>query len=283
MTDWALMTDPATGRVALFNQNGAVGDQGDPNSTRNLPLNNPGTYLDKIKFHSDLDFLEVAFAGSGPLTHTSIAGIAAAPGLAAAYGTNAGSDDQLLLTHSLGYVPFALVAVGSNILWPGMPVQNVSDGGARYASANVDTMTLNIHTQATIGATTLPSATLTYSWLVFKDPPAAAGHILIDFDPTTGITTLGLGKISTDKPYLQVVAGGSPLGFSLGRTIDLNNGAPQAWRPDGTTFAPVPSGLKAYYPSVTYDGVDLGGETLGGSMAYAGSYTGPSSVQVQAP
>jgi hypothetical protein len=275
------MIDRSTGRACLFTENGTSGDPADPNSTRNLPLNNPVTYLDKVKFHSDLDHFEVAFAGSIGVTHASIAGIGAASRFSNAYGTAAGSDDNLLLTHSLGYVPLFLVANGSNILWPGMPVQNNSDGGARYASAYADTSVLRLFTQATIGATTLASVTNTYSYLVFKNPPAGSGSILMDFDPATGITTMGLGKFHSDAPYLQIVPGGSPLGLSNGRTIDLNNGAPKAWRPDGTTLAPVPSGLSAYLQHISY--TTDSGSTYGSSMVYGGSYGGPTSIQVQAP
>jgi hypothetical protein len=276
---YVMMTDPATGRVALYSENGTSGSAEDPNSTRNLPLNNPASYLNNIKFSTELDFLEVAFAGSGTITHASIAGIAAAAGQAAPFAYDAGSDDNLLLTHSLGYSPFALVALGSNILWPGMPVQVLGDasGGARYATAYVNSTQLRIATTATIGGTTLPSFAATYSYLVFKKPPAASGNILIDFDPATGIVSMGLGKFSSDKPYLQIVSGGSPLGLSMGRTIDLDNGAPKAWRPDGTTFAPVPAGLATYLDHASY------GSVSGSSMAYGGSYAGPSSIQVQAP
>ena len=282
---YKLMTNPATGQVGLFVENGTTGTWDDPNASRNAPLITPASFLDKIKFHSDLDFLEVAFAGSGNITHASIAGTGIPAKFSTAYGTNAGSDDNIVLTHSLGYEPFALVAVGSNILWPGMPVQiaGAADGGARYAVAYVNTTQLGIYTQATIGGTSLASATLTYSWLVFKNPPAAAGNVMFDFDPATGIVKMGFGKFHSDAPYLQVVSGGSPFNFSQGRTIDLNNGAPKAWLPDGTTKTFVPSALSGSLPHLTYAGVDLGGSSFGSSMGYGGSYTGPSSVLVQAP
>jgi hypothetical protein len=85
-------------------------------------------------------------------------------------------------------------------------------------------------------------------------------------------------RFDSSRRYLQVVPGGSPLGLSLGRTIDLNNGAPRAVRPDGTTFDPVPATLTTriqgnYQPAPAY----------GASLAYGGSYAGPETVQVQAP
>lgn len=279
--NWALMTDPATGRVALFDENGTTGSREDPNSAINAPLNSPASFLDKIRFHSDLDHFEVAFAGSTNVSYSGIAGLAVPSGLSSAFGYDAAAPtDDLLVTHGLGYEPFALVAQGSNIIWPGMPVQNTSDGGARYATAKVNTTELRVKTIASIGATALSATTLTYSYLVFKNPPAASGLILIDFDPLTGIVSMGLGKFSSDRPYLQVKPGGSPLGLSNGRTIDLNNGAFKAWRPDGTTYAPVPS-MQSYLIWVAYGTPYT--SILGNPMNYAGSYAGPASIQVQAP
>ena len=279
---YKLMTNPATGQVGLFVENGTTGTWDDPNASRNAPLITPISFLDKIKFHSDLDHFEVAFAGSIAVTHSAVTGVGAAGRSSSGYATGAGTDDNLLVTHSLGYVPFALVAAGSNILWPGMPVLNTSDGTARYASAYADTTALRVFTSSTAGVTSLSATAVTYSYLVFKNPPAAAGNVMFDFDPATGIVRMGFGKFHSDAPYLQVVSGGSPLGMSNGRTIDLYNGAPKAWRPDGTTYAPVPTGLSEAMPHVSFTGGYS--STFGNTMEYTGSYGGPpTSIQVQAP
>ena len=278
------MADLTTGKVGFFVENGTSGDPLDPAAPRNKPLVDPFNWLPSLLFHVDCDHLEVALAGTTTITHSAVTGIAADPKLASAYGTNAGGDDNLIVNHGLPYVPICIVAAGSNILWPGMPVQTGVNGAGRYATPYVDSTSLRIATKATIGDTTLASASITYSYLIFKAPPAASGNIAFERDPVTGIVQMGFGKFSSDRRYLQVVAGGSPLGLSVGRTIDLNNGAPKGWNPDGTTFAPVPAALKTYLPYLTYGGADLGGETSGASMAWAGSYAGPaSSLQVQAP
>lgn len=276
------MTDPVTGRVALFDETGSIGDRADPNSAINGPLNNPLSFLDHIRFHSDLDHFEVDVVGTASLTHASITGIGAGSGLSSAFSYDAGvPDDQTLVTHGLGYPPLALVAVGNNIIWPGMPIQTNGDGGGRYATAYVDNSNLGIFITATIGASNLVSFTPTYSYLIFKEPPADAGNILIDFDPVTGIVSMGLGKFSSDRPYLQVVPGGSPLGLSAGRTIDLNNGAFKSWNPDGTTYVPQPPGLATYLIRQAY-GTGYAA-VIGSVMDYAGTYAGPTSIQVQAP
>lgn len=276
------MADPVTGQCALFTEIGTTGAFDDPTAARNAPLLSPASHLGNLKFHSDLDHFEVAFSGSASIVHAAISAISVPAGQNLAFEWNAASDDQLLFTHSLGYVPFVLVVVGSNILWPGMPVQAVT-GGARYASAYADTTTVRIATTAAIGATAMPSQATTYSYLVFKDPPAAFGNVLFDFDPGTGIVSMGLGKFSSDRAYLQVVPGGSPFGFAMGRSIDLNNGAPRAWKPDGTTVDAVPTGLKSFLLMQSYDGATIGTPPVGNDMSYGGAYGGPTAIQVQAP
>lgn len=282
---YILMTDPTTGNVALYLENGTGGLPDDPNASRNAPLNNPVAFLDKIKLSSVLDHFEVAAFGTvTSITHAAIAGVAAPGGLNTPFSWDGTPDTHTVVNHALGYIPFAILAIGSNILWPGMFVQNTGDGGGRYATPFVDTANLGVYTDASVGATGLAALTPTYSYLVFKNPPAASGSILIDYDGTTGLLTLALNKIRTDKKYLQVTPGGSPLGFSGGgRTIDLDNGAPKAWRPDGTAYAPIPASQAAYLINQDYNGVSYA-PVLGASMAWNGTYTGPpTAIQVQAP
>lgn len=273
-----------TGKVGLYD-----GDPNDPLSTRLLPLNNPASYLSQIHFHSDLDYLEVALAGTVTINHALVPGnpaptpIGGSAIFADSWGWNAGGDDNLIVTHNLGYEPFVLVAAGNNVLWPGMPVDNNDVGSARYATAYVTTTELRLATICTAGVNDLPAKSITYTYLVFKNPPAAVGSILFKNDPSADVLSMGLGKFSSDRAYLQVVPGGSPLGVSLGRTIDLNKGAMRAYRSDGTHYEPVPADLAMALYRQSYDGTITYPVTYGASMAYGGSYAAPASLQVQAP
>lgn len=276
------MADPSTGRCALYDEPTTSGDPQDPNSARNSPLNSPVSNLQFVYFHSDFNYMEVSH---GPTTvavaHASVpVGGTSFPesGASIAFGWKATSANHVLLTHSLGYIPHAMVVVAGNVLWPGMPVQVASDGGSRYVSAYCTTTQVVLYEWASSGATTLPATSLNYTVLVFRNPPAPTGNILIDFDPVTGDVEMGRGQFDSSRRYLQVVPGGSPFGIAYGRTIDLNNGAPRAVRPDGTVFNPVPTTLRLGltrlqgYPTV-----------YGASMAYGGSFTGPTQILVQAP
>jgi len=275
------MTDPSTGRCALFDEAPGGGDFDDPNSMRNRPLNDPITWIANVYFHSDFNYMEVSHgptattishAGVGPTSSTiPVAGTIP-------FGWYAAAANHLLLTHNLGYIPDAIVHVnGGNVIWPGMPVQVDGGGGARYVSVYCTTTEVRLYEWASVGSSTLAATSLTYNTIVFAAPPAPSGNILIDFDPTTGDVEMGLGKFNSSRRYLQVVPGGSPFGIAYGRTIDLQNGAPRAVRPDGVAFDPVPAISIALARFPGYPAVG------GGSMEYNGSFTGPPQIMVQAP
>jgi len=269
---------PAEGVIALYGEEAGGGDPLDINSARNAPALDPQSYLANIFFHSALDNFEVVDSDTVTVSHAQVNTAAPPAGQFVAFGWSAAAADHLLLSHSLGYEPFALVAVGDNILWPGMPVQTDASGGGRYVTPYVTTTGVYIYEWASIGASNLAAADLDYTVIIFKNPPDPSGNKLFDFDPDTGIITMAFNRFDTSRQYLQVVAGGTPFGLSVGRTIDLDNGAPRAVRPDGTTFDPVPSGLSTRVQSTFQPA-----PAFGASMAYGGSFTGGDTVEVQVP
>lgn len=285
------MNDPSTGRFALYNEAPGGGSVSDPNSLRNRPLNNPESWLPNIFFHSDFNYLEVAFGPTNVnITHAAVSPATPPIGATTIFGWNSGANvDRLLFTHNLGYVPIVLVATGNNIIWPGMPVQSTGDGGVRFITIYATTTQVRMKEFGTTGPTTLPATTLTYTVLVFANPPTPSGTLLFDFNPSTGVIQMGRGKFRSDRRYLQVVPGGTPFGISYGgRTIDLANGAPRAIRADGTAFNPIPSSLgsaldRLGWPQPSYPTGANWGLIYGNGMNYTGSYTNPGSIQVQAP
>ena len=271
------MTDPATGRCALFDEPVTTGDPTDPNSARNAPLNNPATNLADVYFHSDLDYMEISnYDAAKTISHALVTAAAAPGGITstANFGWGTAIADHLLLTHGLGYIPHALVARGANLIYPGMPVQTDGLGGARYATIYCTTTEIRLYEFASTGAVDLAATNLNYEIMVFKQPPAASGSILLDYDPTSKDVTMGLGKFDSSRRYLQVVPGGSPLGLSYGRQIDLDNGGIRFGYPDGSTSDPVPA------ISTKLIG-GIGG--FGTAMGYGGSFAAATAIQVQAP
>lgn len=289
------MADPASGKVALFDEAPGGGSPSDPTSLRNRPLLDPASWLANVYFHSDLDNLEVVSDTSVAVAHAAVTGTtvsgvsggggsgggAASSGLAASIRYGASSATSSLVTHNLGYVPDFLVVVGNKVLFPGMPAQVQADGRGRYVSAYATTTAITLYEWTSVSDQTLPATNLTYRVIVFRQQRAASGSQLLDFNTATGETTIGKGRFASSRRYLQVVPGGSPFAISYGKTMELRNGAPRIISPDGTVFEPVPAGLKGRW-SVTTSSTTHNG-AYGSSMAYSGSFIGPTQIQVQAP
>ena len=111
---WVLMNDPATGRVAVFDELDTVSDPEDPNSSRNAPLNNPVAHLDKVRFHNEFDLYQVHSIVDVTINHAAVAGvsvpIAATPAFTR-YGQVV-KTDHALVNHGLGYIPSYMIASG---------------------------------------------------------------------------------------------------------------------------------------------------------------------------
>jgi hypothetical protein len=292
-----MMTDPAGGHVALYDENAGGGAYDDVNASRNAPLKIPASHLDKLYFHTALDNLEVAFDSTVAINHALVAGSSSGglgfSGTAGGGGNEndlvvrygRGATTHVLLNHNLGYIPDFMVVQGGNTLFGGMPVQTQADGRGRYCSAYATTTQILLHEWSSVSGSNLAAIALNYRIIVFLAQRAAAGSNLIDFDPSSGLTEMGKNRFKTDRRYLQVVPGGSPHSISLGRQMDLDNGAPRFSRPDNTQYDPVPAGQRSRLTANYGAGGGAGTYTgsWGSSMAYAGGYGGAAELLVQAP
>lgn len=289
-----LMADTGTGRVALYDEASGGGDPQNPNSARNAPLNSPLSHLDKIYFHSDFDYMEVSLLTTVVINH---AGYPAASPPAFNGGGQTGSGgggygsgnsgfssntgfavgsytaNHLLATHGLGYIPRFKVAVNGQMLPPGFPVQTNANGAVRMVSAYATTTQIRLREFGNAGSGAMPAQSSTYTVMVFGAQPSPSNNRLIDFNPSTGVLELGLGRWRSDRRYLQVVPGGSPFGLLMGRNVDLANGAARAVLPNGGLVQNVSPTLRLY----------LMGQGAGTPMQYTGSFTTAPAIQVQAP
>lgn len=276
------MTDPVTGRCALYEEPPGGGDANNPNSARNAPLNNPATNLQYLYFHSDYDPMEVAIGPTAfGITHGAIPA-GSGPGGAVSvnnsqvYGNYV--QDYAVLTHGLGYVPDFMLLSGSNVIHPGYPVQfDSADGRARCITAYATTTQIRFWEFGIQTSNVMPSVMVNYSIIVLRQPPAPVGNILMDFVLATGILKMARDKFQSDRRYLQIVAGGSPFGFPLGRTIDLGNGTFRSVAPDGSIRNPIPNTFRIAFGSAVTAYV------YGPDGNYNGSFAGEGAIQVQAP
>jgi len=274
------MTDPATGRVALYTEPVNTGDFDDPNSARNAPLNSPDTNLQYLYFHSDYDPMEVAIGPQNvTVNHATIPAGSASGGIV---GLNGGRvyggfvTTHVLLNHDLGYVPDFLILQGANTLNPGFPIQfDSADGRSRNVTAYATSTQIILYEYGVQTSNALAGISVTYTLLVLKRPPVPTGDILFDFDPVTGIVKMGREKFSSERRYLQIVTGGSPFNIPLDRTVDLANGAPRSVSPDGVIRDIIPASFRISY--------GYGDPSFGPNGNYNGSFAGSPSIQVQAP
>ncbi len=259
-----LMTDPATGRVAIFDEAPGGGDPADPNALRNRPLNSPAAWLAKVFFHSDFDYYEVV---AGPtnvaITHPTVAGktteTATLPKLVH-YGQTVVTH-HTLLAHGLGYVPSYMVITGSMLLPPCTRIQ--ADGAgtlssrSRWVTPYATTSAIRLMDVGHSSDVALAAMAATYGVVVFKQP-AFSNNYLFDFDPASGRVRLGKGKFDSAVRRLRLAgaAGDSPYDIPLGPTIDIANGRTRVVLPDGSVLSE--SG---------YDGGFAGPSTFQGAIA----------------
>lgn len=275
---WARRRFPAEGIVAIFDEPNQTGDVHDIDAARNAPAKTPADHLDKIYFHSALDYLEVLASATVTINHAAVsagAGVSGSAGQDTVFQWGGVTADHLLLdltAHGLAEEPFVVVATADQIIWPGMPVQTESGGRARYATAYSTTTAVRLWETASRTSNALSAASIEYTVLAFRKPSGDLNDILQAFDPDTGEFQMGRGRFSSLRRYLQIAPGGSPLGLTIGRTIDLNNGAMRAVEPDGTAYDPVPAvGVRVLPGTGAY----------GSSIAYGGSFTNTGGIEVQ--
>lgn len=251
---FVLMTDPATGRVAIYEENGTSGAADDPNSVRNAPLNSPASHLGRIRFHVDFDYYLV---NSGPttvsVTHPAVA--SAAVGIPSSiagiirYGQVI-STDILLVNHGLPYVPGYMIISGNTLIGPSTIIQ--TDAGGRLITPFATSTGIYLKDSGASTNVSLPAISRTYQVIVFRAPVSDRSD-LIDA-PVGGPVSLGRGKFkSTDRALRATsVADASPFDISLGRTVDIRGGYGRTVLADGSSF------------------------TMSG---YTGSFTGSPSIQ----
>lgn len=290
-----LKEDPEVGVVALFDEAPGGGDPFDKDAPMYAPLYDPINHLDKIYFHSNFNYMEVALLQTTTINH---AGYAAASvpafngggqtssgpsGMSAGnsgFNSNSGfavgshqPSPHLLATHGLGYVPRYKIAVDNQMIPPGFPVQTNAGGAVRSVASYATTTEIRLKEFGNAGSSAMSAVSKNYQVMVFANPPAPSTNQLKWWDNANNVLHLGFGRWRSDRRYLQVVPGGSPFGLLMGRNVDLANGAARSITPDQTIVDSVNPDLRLY----------LMGRGAGTPMQYNGSLTSVPAILVQAP
>lgn len=233
---------PDDGIFAIFEEPNTTGDVHDIDAPRNAPAKTPASYLDKIFFHSDFDYYQVAVGPSAvTVSHASVAGAStnvvsfwSGVGVVVRTGQIATSY-HTLLTHSLGYIPKYMVISDGHIIAPGTMIQSAT-AQERTVTPYATTSIIGLMDIGISSASALSSLSKDYTVLVFKQP-AESGDQLLNFNATTGRVTLGFEKFdSALKMLRQSGTGDSPFDISLGPTVGIRNGRAKTVLADGTTI-----------------------------------------------
>lgn len=232
------MNDPATGRCALYEPAGSMGDPDDPNSPQNGPLNNPAAHLARIRVHTDFDYYQVHSITSVSITHAAVAGasvlVASSPSITRVGQVVRTNID--LVNHGLGYPPRYMIVSGDGLIGQSSLIQIGGTGGRRISpfatASHIKLLDVGISSAAALAA-----ISRTYKVIVFRAPTADSSY-LFDWDPISGALILGKGKFRGSLQALRrtLDADASPFDIPLGRTSDIANGVSRTVLADGTTF-----------------------------------------------
>lgn len=236
----------ALGIVSVIEDAAGGGVKTDPNAPRNAPAITPASYLDKVLFHIGFDYYRVFASGTTTINHASVAGVTgnrdAPPASVVSLGNMAIQVNgqtvvttHTLYTHNLGYVPRFFVAFNSQMIPPGIPIQQDDLFRDRYVSAYATTSIIGLKDIGHSTDSALSAASRDYQFLVFETVAPNPALPLMSGGP--GYVQMGRGMIDTTKRMLRVaVAGDSPFGIALGPTADYNNGGMRVYTPAGVAI-----------------------------------------------
>lgn len=210
----------------------------DPAADCNRPAVDPGSWLDKVFFHSDCDYYQLSGSlTTKTVTHAALAGKTTTspppvpdggPIPSIEYYGDARTTDILLVSHALGYVPKYMVAYAGRRLPAGLLIQSVTGSGDRILQHYATSTGIYLREFAFSGPAStgdLPAITESYQVMVFVTPTADPALPLRGYDDASGVLQYGHGKVRSDARYLrQVLAGESDFDFNLGPTMGLANG-----------------------------------------------------------
>lgn len=229
-------------RSAIYEEAPGGGDPIDPASLMNRPVIAPLDWLQNIYFHSDLDYYGVAaYNLSVSLTHSAITGatVTNAGGISnpISYQFNSAIQDQLVLTHNLGYVPRFYAVVDGKMAPNSAPVQYSSVNKIRFASVYATTTEIRVHSFGFTDNTTLAATTVTYGVLVFRTPAIEPSLPMLSIDVNSPGVVFGQGKFIGSQPHLRVVGpGDTDFAVATNRTMAIRNGGFRTYLPNGSFF-----------------------------------------------
>lgn len=218
-----LVADGATGAVAIY--------EGGFDAAFTNPLAN----LNRVYFHSALDYVGVTLIHSGTIAHPA----RTASGTNDKYiGSNRhpvnGTQEWTMVNHNLGYVPHGILVVGNDMM-PGLaPVQQAGSASARYVALRLTTTQAILREHWYTFNDNLPAANITYKIYLFTPPILPSGNKTLHITATT--MQASRGKLNTDLRYVRTKATSPAFHLISGATADVAAGGLRMVMPSGTVI-----------------------------------------------
>lgn len=220
---------PGTGKMAIWEKPGS----GDPMA----PYDDPVANWDKVRFHSDFQYLNNAIQVDGiSVSHALVAGVTGSgysPPSSSATPTGSIANGQIVVadktvyTHSLGYVPWFQLQFQGRVVSPGTVVQLTSDRKkVRYVAPYATSSIIGLRDIGISSTDDLPAQTSSYDLVIFRQPAVVDGDPLAHFRIDGNPITIGYGRVTSElRPLRRTVVGDSSFFIPYGRSLDIRNGA----------------------------------------------------------
>jgi hypothetical protein len=203
-----------------------------------VPFNNPEDRLDLVEFSSTFDYYKILSRSTHTINHTAVAaattifdynptsGYVAITGPRIAFGGQVVKNDYLLYTHSLGYAPSYMIAIGDQLLQDYYPIQSGTDTlrTVSFYATDTEIRCVDIGTSSDVAG--LSAISQDYEVLLFR--PASDGYDP-DLPMLSGVDgILAKGLINANDSLLRRDDGtdASPYDILLSPGVDIDRGWP---------------------------------------------------------
>lgn len=218
-----LYAEGVTGHVAIY--------EGGNEAAFTDPLNN----LDKVYFHSALDYISIAHVWQGTITHPARTRSGSEDKyLSGAKKPLNGTQDYALTTHNLGYVPKGIARSGNDMLPAMAAVQRVGAASSRFVSFLITSTSVTLRENWFTFEDSLPAVNVVYTIYLFSPLIVGSGNKTLYIDPTD--FKASKGKLDITRRYIKSKATSPDFFLAKGPSADVAGGGMRIVTPAGVSI-----------------------------------------------
>lgn len=194
---------------------------------------NPLANLDRVYFHSTLDYVGVNHIYTGVISHP----LRNPSGNNDKYLSNnrqplTGVQEWTLLNFpNAGYIPHGILVVNGEQLPGAAPVQRNGAASARYVILRMTNTSAILHERWHTFNDNIPATNISYTLYVFTGPIGPSGNKTLYITPDQMIASRG--KLNTDLRYIRSTAASPAFRLIRGATADVSGGGLRMVTPNG--------------------------------------------------